>query len=533
MGLERELADAILEGRVRTREELERLKRELARSLGLPKVPSDSEVLAQLGGNAPAHMVRLLRTKPSRSLSGVVAVAIMSPPAPCPHGRCAYCPGGIEVGTPQSYTGKEPAARRGGRWAYDAALQTVDRLEQLAGAGHSIDKVELVVMGGTFPAVERVSREAFLSAAVGALNGTPSPSLRAAIDANEAGRHRCVALTMETRPDLCGREGVDELLDMGVTRVEVGVQTTEDRPLELVARGHGLRESVEATRNLKDAGLKVGHHLMLGLPGMSPEEDLQAMVRVIEDPDLRPDLLKLYPTLVIEGTPLHRQWLEGGYRPPDEDIAVDVLARLKARLPPWVRVSRVERDIPSDLIVAGVRASNLRQLVAERLESRGKRCRCIRCREVGRRGVDRIAEAEAVVDAIEPELREVVYEASEGLEAFISLELADEDAIVAYARVRRPGPSAWRQELDGAAILRELRVLGVALPLGHRPAAPVAPWEWQHRGLGGVLLERAEALAEEWGMEALAVTSGMGARGYFRQRGYGLVGPYMRRALAR
>jgi elongator complex protein 3 len=417
---------------------------------------------------------------------------------------------------------------------YDARRQTCDRVAQLGETGHSTDKVELVVMGGTFPATPEDQRRAFVKGALDALNGFTSPTLDAAIDANETGAHRCVALTMETRPDLCDYEGVDKLLAMGTTRVEIGVQTTEDRPLEMVARGHGLAESVAATRNLKDAGLKVGYHLMLGLPGMSLEDDLRALARTIDDEDLRPDLLKLYPTLVMPGTPLHEQWEEGAYEPLEEGGAIEVLSGFKPLLPTWVRVSRVERDIPSNLIAAGVRASNLRQLVAERMEGNGHRCRCIRCREVGRRGVHRLDAGDGAVVAMDPsalELRDVRYGASGGEEAFLALELPDADAIVAYGRVRRPSDGAWRRELDGAALLREIRVLGMALPLGEEPSDSAGSLDWQHRGLGVELLRRAEGVAMDWGMKRLAVTAGMGARGYFRARGYDLVGPYMVRAL--
>ncbi len=532
MDIREELARAVVEGRVSTREGLERLKRELASREGLAHVPTDAEILAAIGEGVPNGVARLLVTKPSRSLSGVAVVAVMSPPARCPHGRCAYCPGGVDEGTPQSYTGKEPAARRGERAGYDGGLQTADRLKQLAGAGHPTDKVELVIMGGTFPALERMARCSFVKDCIDVMNDHPSTSLRQAIEANETAPHRCVALTLETRPDLCDPDGVDALLDMGATRVEIGVQVTEDRPLELVGRGHGVAESIEGTRNLKDAGLKVGYHLMLGLPGMSPKDDLRSLRRVVSDPLFRPDLLKLYPTLVMEGTSLHDLWQEGSYEPMDEEGAVEVLAAFKENLPTWVRVSRVERDIPSDLIAAGIRASNLRQLVADRLREGGGRCRCIRCREVGRRGTER---PEADVDLWglpEPsrtQLSEVSYDASGGKEVFLSLEVPEEDAIVAYARLRRPSDGVWREELQGAAILREIRVLGEALPMGKEPGS--GDLVWQHRGLGRRLLREAEERAKDWGLERMVITAGMGTRGYFRAQGYLSEGPYMVRAL--
>jgi elongator complex protein 3 len=405
-------------------------------------------------------------------------------------------------------------------------------LQQLKGAGHSVDKVELVIMGGTFPAVDGPARREFVKGCIDVMNGSPSPDLPGAIAANEGAPHRCVALTLETRPDLCDIPGVDQVLDMGATRVEIGVQVTEDRPLELVGRGHGVAESIEATRNLKDAGLKVGYHLMLGLPGMSPEDDLRALERVVKDPSFHPDLLKLYPTLVMDGTGLHRMWERGEYAPLDEDGAVGILASFKAGLPTWIRVSRVERDIPSNLIAAGIRASNLRQLVAKRMEADQVGCRCIRCREVGRSGTDRPEEDRGErepLDLTMLELVEVGYDASGGNEVFLSLELPKTDALVAYARLRKPSKEAWREELVGAAVLREVRVLGEALPLGKRPGPGALVW--QHRGLGSRLLLEAEGRARDWGLGRLAVMAGMGTRGYFKTRGYSLEGPYMVRDL--
>ncbi len=525
-----EIVRELLEGGASTRGDVEELKRRICAQAGCQRVPTDAELLSRLDGADRRTLLELLRTKPSRTLSGVAVVAVMTPPARCPHGRCAYCPGGVDSGTPQSYTGDEPAARRGRRVGYDPSKQVSARLEQLAAAGHATDKVELVVMGGTFPATEPGFRTAFVKACLAVMNGGSSPDLPSAIRSNENAAKRCVALTIETRPDLCDRAGVDELLALGSTRVEIGVQTTDDGVLERVGRGHDTSATVEATRNLKDAGLKVGYHLMLGLPGLDRERDLAAMLRVFEEADFRPDLLKLYPTLVMEGTPLHDWWRRGDYEPLDESGAVDLLAGLKVRLPRWVRVSRVERDIPSGLIAAGVRASNLRQLVHQRLVEEGLRCQCVRCREVGRHGTERLSRQS--VEALGPdpdavELGEELYTASQGEEAFISLELPRFDALVGYARVRLPSPEAWRPELEGAAVLRELRVLGEALPLGATPSGGAGSLQWQHRGLGRRLLEASEARALDWGMRRLAVTSGMGARGYFRPLGYELVGPYM------
>ena len=527
-------------------EDVEKLRRRLSAEAGGGRMLSTAELRrlapSQAGG---------LRRKPVRSASGVVPVAVMASPSPCPHGRCVPCPGGpgAPYDSPQSYTGFEPAAARAREHGYRPGAQVAARLEQLSACGHATGKVELIVMGGTFPARDPDYQRWFVGECYGALNrsvavqwkagqthadatldadhGQTVAKLQLAKEENERAPARCVALTLETRPDRCASQEIDAMLELGATKVELGVQSLDDSVLLGIRRGHDVAEVADATARLRDAGLKVGYHLMPGLPGLTREEDLRAMLRVVEDPDFRPDLLKLYPTLVMPGTELHKSWLRGEYVPLDEAAAVALLADFKSRLPRWVRVSRVERDIPAGLIAAGVRASNIRQLVQGRLRERGLRCACIRCREVGRLGTERPGRGTASPDPRGLVVREERYGASGGEELFLSLELPEGDALVAYARVRRPSPRAWRPEIAGAAVLREVRVLGEVLPLHARPRDGAGSLEWQHRGLGARLVGLSEEAARAWGMDRLAVMAGMGTRGYFGRLGYSLEGPYM------
>jgi elongator complex protein 3 len=454
--------------------------------------------------------------KPTRTLSGVAVVAVMTAPAACPHGRCTYCPGGLERGTPQSYTGEEPSALRGSQFQWDARAITEHRLGVLDSIGHPTSKVEVIVMGGTFPSRPRPYQETVFRGVFDGLNGTVSRSLGDAQTANETAAHRCVSLTVETRPDWCDERVLPGLLDAGVTRVELGVECLTDPVLAAVNRAHRSTDVVDATRSARDAGLKVAYHWMLGLPGMDPESDLADFQRVFDDPAYRPDMLKIYPTLVVPGTPLHADWEAGRYTPYDTETAAELIARMKETLPPWVRIQRIQRDIPARLISAGVRAGNLREMALRRLADRGGRCRCLRCREPGRR---------AAPDPEKFVLRECRYEASSGWERFLSFEDPESDTVAGFLRLRTPTVgSGWT---NSDPIVRELKVLGPETAVGSAPG----PGTYQHRGFGRALLERAEALAREDGASRLFVTAAVGTRPYYRALGYERVGPYVAKPL--
>lgn len=514
-----ELIDALIKERPLTKGDLERVKKEIASKYSR-SVPRNSDILRHLPEDLKEEMLPLLRKKPTRTLSGVAVVAAMTSPAPCPHGRCIYCPGGVGTWTPQSYTGREPAAMRASQNLYDPYHQVRTRLKALEETGHSTGKIDFIIMGGTVTARSPRYQRWFVKRALDAFNGVTSLTLREAQERNENAPHRVIGITFETRPDWATPMEVKEMLLLGATRVELGVQSISDRVMERVRRGHTVLESVKATELLKDSGLKVCYHMMPGLPGQTPGEATEELRTLFRDERFMPDMLKIYPTLVVEGAPLYDMWKRGAFHPLSSREAAQVIASAKRYFPPWVRVQRVQRDIPSHLITAGVKSSNLRQIVHRVLEERGWRCRCIRCREVG------LASREREVEG-EPTLMSREYRASRGKEIFISFEYPDVDLIAAYLRLRLPGaapPFPPLRDTEGDhALIREVKVFGRALSVGEESRDT-----WQHRGLGERLIMEAERIAfEEWGVSNIYVTSGVGVRGYYRALGYELKRPYM------
>ena len=521
----RELIEKMLSGEIRTKRELQDAKREVCRKYRLSKFPTDADVLEHATPEERRKLREIVVKKPVRSISGVAVVAVMAKPYPCPHGRCAYCPGGPERGVPQSYTGKEPAGRRAKEHDFHPRRQVEARLRQLEISGHPTDKVELIVMGGTFPAMPLCYQEWFVRECLNALTGKDALTIEEAQKHAETAEHRPVGITFETRPDYCKEEHVDRMLRLGATRVEVGVQTIYDFILKRVERGHTVRDTIEATRILKDAGLKVCYHVMPGLPGSDPDRDLRMFKRLFKDPRFKPDMLKIYPCMVFEDTPLYDLWKRGEYEPYDEETAVRVIAEAKRRyIPEYCRIMRVQRDIPAHLAAAGIRKTNLRQLVHEYMEERGWKCRCIRCREAGHR-----MREGAEVDPERAELR-IIRERTwrGGVDYFLAYEDPEADAILGYLRLRKPTEHAHRPEIDPeTAIVRELKVVGPTVPLGERDSKAV-----QHRGFGERLMKKAEELAEsELGAERILVISAIGTREYYRRLGYERVGPYMGKEL--
>jgi elongator complex protein 3 len=448
--------------------------------------------------------------KLTRTISGVTPVAVMTQPMHCP-GECIYCP--TYPATPQSYTPESPAVLRGRNCGFDAGGQVLVRLKALSNMGHPTDKIELIVMGGTFLALPCDYQYAFIKECFDALNGEESASLDEARQRNETAVHRCTGLCIETRPDWCGQVEVERMLAFGATRVELGVQVLDDDIYRLVRRGHSVEDVVTATALLKEHGFKVHYHWMPGLPGSSPEKDLEMSRRLFDDPRFRPDGLKLYPTMVVEGTVLEQWYREGRYHPYPVDTMIELVAGIKAVVPPYVRISRVLRDIPPQFIVAGCRDS-LRGVVRQRMEENGTRCRCIRCREYGHRAVRGWPIGG-------PRLVRMDYEASGGREVFLSFE-DENDTLFGLLRLRvgsGKGPAATDR-----AIVRELHVYGPEVPLKHQDSVAA-----QHKGLGKALLREAERLArDEFRVPELAVLSGVGARDYYRTEfGYRLRGDYM------
>lgn len=503
-----------------SRYELERLKRSVATKYSLSRVPSNPEIMAVLDPVARERLRSLLLLKSARSASGVVVSAVMTSPYPCPHGSCLYCPGGPKLGTPQSYTGHEPAAMRAISSHFDPRTQVRQRLNQLEQMGHSTDKVELIVMGGTFLSMPREYQRWFMSECLNAINDYPISSLEEAKARCRTSKRRNVAVTVETRPDYCKEQHVDAMLDMGVTRVEIGLQTVFDDVLSSLRRGHTIEDSVNAIRTAKDAGLKVAVHMMPGLPGSTDERDIEAFKVLFEDERFRPDMLKIYPTLVISGTTLEQMFERGLYAPLDDQRAAGIVSKVFMMAPRWVRVMRVQRDIPANLILAGPRHGNLRERALELLAAGGGSSLEIRGREIG-----------LSKGPLEEEvgLNRTFYAASSGQEAFLEVCGKNSNRLFAYLRLRRPSRSAHRPELRDrqCAIVRELKVVGRATPLG-------AVWadSGQHRGLGSFLMSEAERIAkEEWNANKLFVTSALGTKEYYSRLGYRDEGAYVAKAL--
>ncbi|MEM3896751.1 MAG: tRNA uridine(34) 5-carboxymethylaminomethyl modification radical SAM/GNAT enzyme Elp3 [Archaeoglobaceae archaeon] len=506
--------------KAKSREEAIEIKKKLAKELRMVSIPSNVELLKEARSTEYYEKLReLLRMKPTRSLSGIVVIAVMSSPAKCPHGKCVPCPGGVEFNSPQSYTGLEPAAMRGRQHGYDAFKQVTARLRELSEIGHSVDKAEIIVMGGTFIARDREYRDRFILDIYNALNCFDSKmreerDLEKAKRKNEVAKVRCVGLTFETRPDYAKESHILDMLRYGATRVELGVQSIYDDVLVKIKRGHRVQDTIDATRLLKDSAFKVCYHLMPGLPGSSFEQDLRMFKEVFENDDFKPDYLKIYPTLVVKGTELYEMWKRGEYKPYETEEVVELIAKAKKFFPEWVRVQRIQRDIPVKAAI-GLRYGNIRQLVHKKLRELGYGCRCIRCREVGHKGIREEEYKKA-------ELKILEYSASGGKEFFISYEIPEHDAIVGFLRLRFPN-KPFIKMLENCALIRELHVYGEATPLGEVKA-------FQHRGFGEKLLRTAEEVAKEK-FDKIAVISAVGVRNYYRRFGYRKSFEYMLKRL--
>jgi elongator complex protein 3 len=429
----------------------------------------------------------------------------------------------MEKGFPMSYTSGEPAAMRGFQSDYDPFVQITGRVEQLKAIGHEPSKVELVIQGGTFLAAPYDYQREFVKRCLDALNGATSSTLDDAMFQAETSEIRNVGLTIETKPDWCKQPHVDQMLRFGCTRVEIGVQVIDDAVYRLTNRGHSVQDVVEAFQIARDAGFKIVAHMMPGLPGCDFQKDLASFKMLFSDPRFRPDMMKIYPCLVMEGTELYQWWERGEYQAFDTEQAVELIAQVKEFVPPWVRIMRVHREFPVHLIQAGVKSGNLRELALARLRERGKRCRCIRCREIGHRTLK-----DGVL--VQPDHVEMVtteYDASDGHEFFISMENSEADILVGYVRLRVPSQNATRKEIDvSTALVRELHVYGPEVPVGQR-----RPGAWQHAGFGRKLLAEAERKAREAGAGRVLVLSALGTKQYYERFGYSHVGPYMGKAI--
>ena len=521
----REIINELMSQSKLTNYNLHKAKTDVAAKFKLDHTPSNAEIIKYLKTKEKIKLLKILRRKTIRTISGVSVVAIMTKPHSCPQENpCVYCPGGIVFGTPQSYTGFEPAALRGIQNNFDPYSQVKARINQLEIIGHNVDKIELIIMGGTFPSTPIEYQRNFIKRALDAITDLPSKNLEESKNNAKKSFRRNVGITVETRPDWCKIPHVNNMLNLGVTRVEIGVQNPSDKIYKLVERTHSVSDVKEATRIAKDAGLKIVYHLMPGMPGSNPQKDLQSFNKIFSDPDFRPDMIKIYPCLVTKDTKIHEWYQKGKYTPYSTEKAANLIAQIKQKIPPWVRIMRVQRDIPAGLIIAGVKKSNLRQIVQQKMEEKNMFCNCIRCREVGHR---------ETIDKIKPRIEDITriitkYKASEGLEIFISLEDLKNQILIGYLRLRIPSSKFYREEItSSSAIIRELHIYGPLVPVGtYKKKA------WQHKGLGAFLLNEAEEIAkEDYDLKKMLIISALGTKQYYSKFGYKNDGIYVSKNL--
>ena len=490
--------------------------------------PPNSEIIKYATEEEKKLIAPILRKKPIRTLSGVAVVAVMTSPHECPHGKCFFCPGGTDSNfgeVPQSYTGKEPASMRGIMYGFDPYIQTKERIEQLEKVGHPTDKVEIIIMGGTFPSRSSEYQNNFVKGCLDALNGIISNTLEEAQKINETAKHRCVALTVETRPDYCTEKEINQMLKLGATKVEIGVQTIYNDILKHIKRGHTVEDTIKATQLLRDSGLKISYHIMPGLPMSSEDIDKKVFYEIFNNPNFKPDLIKIYPCLVIKGTELYDIYERGEFKPINDNDAIELITYAKSIMPKWIRTSRIQRDIPATVIEEGVRKSNLGELVYKNLEAYGIKCKCIRCREVGH-----IIYKKGIIPKLEDiKLCREDYEANGGTEIFLSYEDTKNDILIGYLRLRIPY-KPFRPEIDSnTALIRQLHICGQGQKLTETENKETT---WQHKGYGKLLLKEAEKIAkEEFNKNKILINSGIGVREYYKKVGYERIGAYMGKKL--
>jgi elongator complex protein 3 len=487
--------------------------------------------------NNLAILQKLLRKRAIRTLSGIAPVAVLTKPYPCP-GNCAYCPSEKDV--PASYLSNEPAVMRAIRCEYDPYRQVSLRLKALENNGHEPNKIEIIVIGGTwsylpqgykywyilncFKAANDFQKNRlafletenateiknFLDKIIKRQNTKLKPEAKIEIlkkelakeqKRNETAKYQIIGLTLETRPDYINDQELLEMRELGATRVEIGVQAIDDKILELNKRGHGVKEIIEATKLLRDYGFKITYHFMPALPGSTPAKDFTMFKRLFTDKDFQPDQIKFYPTVVTKGSLLYKWYKQGKYKPYTDQQLQALIAQCKGIIPRYVRVIRLIRDIPGESIVAGNLITNLRQIMA----NRGTKCECIRCREA----------REQKINLKDIQFNEQKYPANGGTEYFLSCDSKDGQTLFGFCRL-----SINHKSPIAPAIIRELHVYGELVPIGGESKT-------QHSGLGKRLMAMAEAIAKKEKCQKLAIISGVGVRGYYKKQGYKLKDTYL------
>ena len=452
----------------------------------------------------------LLQTKPVRSQAGVTVVTVLTKPYPCP-GECVFCP--TDVRMPKSYLHDEPGAQRAERYAFDPYDQTAGRIQALEQIGHPVDKIELLILGGTWSSYRRDYQEWFIKRCFEAMNGIESATLVEAQELNACGERRNVGLVVETRQDHITPEELRWFRYLGVTKVQVGIQSLDERVLALNRRGHDVDATRQAFRLLRLAGYKIHGHWMPNLLGATIESDIEDYGRLWSDPAIQPDELKIYPTMLLQNAELYEYWQRGEYKPYTEEQVTELLVQCKIQTPRTVRLTRIIRDIPTTNVVEGFTKANLRQIAQQAMKKRGLTCECIRCREVRRQKV--------VINDLE--LQVETYETDATTEHFLSF-LTEDDLIAGFFRLSLPHQRVELAipELAGHAMIREVHIYGPAVSIGDD-----SDGEAQHIGLGTQLVEKAKEMAGAAGYGRIAVISAIGTRNYYRKLGFERDGLYM------
>lgn len=505
---------------IKDREKMSKVKRRLSRDLKITLMKNAdllfiyNELLAAGEIEADQRMLNLLKKRAIRTLSGVAPIAILTKPYECP-GNCLFCP--TEKGMPKSYLSNEPAVMRAIATKFDPYVQVQTRIHALTRNGHQANKIELIVMGGTWSYFPEDYQEWFLkrvfdSANAGLGEAEESPDLATAQKINETAEFRIIGLTLETRPDYINKEEIIRMRKYGCTRVELGVQHIDDTILKENKRGHDRAATILATKLLKEAGIKVTYHMMPNLYKASPESDLAMFKELFSNPDFQPDQIKIYPTVVVKGSELYDVWQAGGFIPYSAEVLRKLLVDIKLLIPRYVRIIRLIRDIPAESIEDGNKITNLREMLQADLKKQGKICKCIRCREA-RENVDNLDLAELYIEE---------YAASNGEEKFLYWGNKEKNILYAFLRLRfNKEWSDYLPELKGAALVREVHTYGKLVAPEAKSSAV------QHMGFGRRLMKKAEELAKEAGFKKMAVISGIGVREYYKKLGYHLEGTYM------
>jgi len=531
----------LIKARVKSRANFINVKRRLTNQQKMaPPLNSDllrvyQQLLKKKSIKPDKNLTRLLRKREVRTLSGVAIITVITKSYPCP-GKCIYCPG--EKGMPKSYLSNEPAVMRAIGTKFDPARQVKVRLQALKTNGHPTDKVELIVLGGSWSAYTKQYQTQFIKKCFDAFNGKTAKNLAQAQKWNETATHRCVGLTLETRPDMIDEAEIKRMRELGCTRIELGVQSIYDPVLKLNKRGHDVQQTIKATGLLKQAGFKVMYHMMPNLPGSTPAKDLKMFKELFSNSDFQPDLLKIYPCIVTKDAPLYRWFKQHKYKPYSEKQLKKLLIKIKQTIPYYVRITRLIRDIPEESIIAGNKITNLRQMIAQEFKS----CKCIRCREAGHQKNSKFK-----IQNSKLQLKSQRYKASDGIEYFLSIESKNRKILYAFLRLRIPTPRSRAfmarpaspkgsptriqlyellPELKGAALIRELHTYGQLVPLGKTGKV-------QHSGLGKKLMVEAEKIVKTLNqvqgdkVKKIAIISGIGVRPYYKKMGYKLEGSYM------